>query len=214
MPDHTDNINLDNFVFDDQNVERRLWYCLGQTCFRSSIDFLSQFDVILLIICGCFWRIHLGKTCDESTVWVGILCSAAEYILTSPKLWTSYFLQKTALLQLSLDPAILAKRTWYMSGWKLEHFNPSLTKSIFSINTLNHSMMLCKKKLIVLSLFKVYTLNLSILWKITVPSICSFLMTHVQKFASPRKFWTLLPLADIADSVLYTLNTTYSNKVS
>ena len=86
MPDHTDIINLDKIVFDDQNVERRSWSCLGQTCSRSLIVFLSQFFVILLIVCGCFWRIHLAETCDEPTVWVGILCSAAGYILPSPNL--------------------------------------------------------------------------------------------------------------------------------
>ena len=86
MPDLTDNINLDKIVFDDQNVEGRLWSCLGQTCSRSLIVILSKFFVKHLITCGCFWRIHLAKTCDESTVWVGILCSAAGYILPSPKL--------------------------------------------------------------------------------------------------------------------------------
>ena len=85
MPDHSDTIKLDKFVFDDQNVEKRLWSCLGQTCFRSLIVFLSPFSVILLIFCGCFWRIHLAKTCDESTVWVGIFCSATGYILSAPK---------------------------------------------------------------------------------------------------------------------------------
>ena len=68
MPDHTDKINLDKIVFDDQNVERRSWSSLGQTCSRSLIVFLSQFFVVLLIVCGCFWRIHLAKTRDESTV--------------------------------------------------------------------------------------------------------------------------------------------------
>ena len=86
MPDHTDIINLDKIVFDDQNFERRSWSCLGQTCSRSLFVSLSQFFVILLIICGCFSRVHLAKTCDESTVWVGILCSAAGYNLPSPKL--------------------------------------------------------------------------------------------------------------------------------
>ena len=47
-----------------------------------------------------------------------------------------------------------------------------------------------------------------------VPSICYFLMTHVQKFAALRNLWTLLPLADIADLVLYTLNTTCSTKIN
>ena len=86
MPDHTDDINLEKIVFHDQSFERRSWSCLGQTCSRSLIVFLSQFFAILLIVCGCFWRIHLAKTYDESTVWVGILCSAAGYILPSAKL--------------------------------------------------------------------------------------------------------------------------------
>ena len=37
--------------------------------------------MILIIICGAFWRIHVAKSCGESTLWVGILCSAAGYIL-------------------------------------------------------------------------------------------------------------------------------------
>ena len=86
MPDHTDNINLEKIVFDDQNVERMSWSCLGQTCSRSLIVRLTQIFVILLISCGCFWRIHLAKICNESTVWVGRLCSAAGYNLPSPNL--------------------------------------------------------------------------------------------------------------------------------
>ena len=89
MTDQEDIINLGKIVFDDNNQEKKSWACLGQTCSRSLIVFLSQLFVILLIIFGCFWRIHLSKTCDESTVWVGILCSAAVYILPSPRLWAS-----------------------------------------------------------------------------------------------------------------------------
>ena len=69
--------------------------------------FCPNFFVILLIIFGCFWRIHLSKTCDESTVWVRIFCSAARYILPGPRLWTSYFLQKIELLLLSTFPTSL-----------------------------------------------------------------------------------------------------------
>ena len=86
MTDQEDNINLGKIVFDDNNHERKSWACLGQTCSRSMIVSLSQLFVILLIILGCFLRIHLSKTCDESTVWVGIFCSAAGYILPSPRL--------------------------------------------------------------------------------------------------------------------------------
>ena len=81
-----DKINLGKIVFGDNNQVRKSWACLGQTCSRSLIVFPSQFIVFLLIIFGCFWKIHLSKSCDESTVWVGILCSAAGYILPSPRL--------------------------------------------------------------------------------------------------------------------------------
>ena len=85
MTDQEKNIILGKIVFDDNNQERKSWSCLGQTCSRSLNVFLSQIFVILLIIFGCFWRIHLSKTCGESTVWVGILCSAAGYFLPSPR---------------------------------------------------------------------------------------------------------------------------------
>ena len=86
MTDQKVNINLGKIVFDDNNQERKFWAYLGQTCSRSLIVFLCQLFVILLIIFGCFWRIKLSKTCDETTVWVGILRSAAGYILPSPRL--------------------------------------------------------------------------------------------------------------------------------
>ena len=86
MTEPEDKTNLDQNVFDDNNQERKSWSSLGQTCSRLWIVFLSQVFVILLITSGCFWRIHLSKTCDESTVRVGILCSAARYVLPSPRL--------------------------------------------------------------------------------------------------------------------------------
>ena len=86
MTEREDKIILDEIVFDDNNQERKSWSCLGQTCSRSLIVFLSQLFVILLIIFGCFWRIHLSKTCEESIVWVRYLCSAAEYFLPPPSL--------------------------------------------------------------------------------------------------------------------------------
>ena len=98
MIDQEDNINIGKYVFDDNNHERKSRACWGKTCYRSLIVFLSQFFVILLIIFGCFWQIHVSKTSVESTVWVGNLCSAAGYILPSLRLWTSKFLQNKASL--------------------------------------------------------------------------------------------------------------------
>ena len=46
--------NLGKIVFDDSNQERNSWSCLGQTCSRSLIVFVSQHFVIFLIIFGSF----------------------------------------------------------------------------------------------------------------------------------------------------------------
>ena len=86
MANQAGQINLDIIVFDENNSEIKSWSCIGHSCPRSLIVFLSQFFVILLVILGSFWRIHLSKSCDESTVWVGILCSAAGIIVPTPRL--------------------------------------------------------------------------------------------------------------------------------
>ena len=52
-----DNINLGKIVLDDNKQERKSWACLGQTCSRSLIVFLSRLFVILLIIFGCFGEV-------------------------------------------------------------------------------------------------------------------------------------------------------------
>ena len=63
------------------NIQERA--CLGQSCSRILINFLSQLFVNVLNIFGCFCTIHLSKRYDESIVWLGFLCSAAGYILFS-----------------------------------------------------------------------------------------------------------------------------------
>ena len=86
MTDQEDKIILCKLVFDDNSQYKKSWAFLGQTCSISLIVFLSQTFVILSITFGCFWRIHLSKTCDDLIVWIESLCSAAGYILLSPRL--------------------------------------------------------------------------------------------------------------------------------
>ena len=50
MPHHTDKINIDKSVCDDQNVQRGLWSFLGQTSSVSLFVFLSQLFGILLVL--------------------------------------------------------------------------------------------------------------------------------------------------------------------
>ena len=68
MTDKEDKINLGKLVVDDTNQEKKTWACLGRTCSKPLILFLSQLSVFLLIIFDCFWRIHQSETSDKSTV--------------------------------------------------------------------------------------------------------------------------------------------------
>ena len=79
-------LNLGNFVFDEENHERKKWKFFGRTCNRSLLVFMCQFFVIVLILACAIIRIMLSTTCEETTVWVAILSSTVGYILPSPKL--------------------------------------------------------------------------------------------------------------------------------
>ena len=80
MTEQEINNDLGKSVFNNNIQKRETRACLGQTCARSLIVFLSQLFVIFLNIFGCFWKIRLPKTCDESTVWVGNLWKAEGYL--------------------------------------------------------------------------------------------------------------------------------------
>ena len=128
MTDQEDKINLGKTVFDDSNQERKSWSYLGQTCSRSLIVFLSQVFVILLIIFGCFWRIHLSKTCDESTVWVGILCSAAGYIFALNTILNKLFSTKNRVFIPLVVPSETEKSQLFYNWLKIGTFQPKFDK--------------------------------------------------------------------------------------
>ena len=75
---------------------------MGQSCSRSLFVFLSQLSVILWIIFSCFWRIHLSKTCDESTDMVGVQCIVAGHILPSTSQEVNFWRPKKAHSSLKL----------------------------------------------------------------------------------------------------------------
>ena len=79
-------LNLGNFVFDEENHERKFWKFFGRTCNRSLSVFIGQFFVIVLILACAIVRIMLSTTYEETTVWVAILSCTVGYILPSPKI--------------------------------------------------------------------------------------------------------------------------------
>ena len=68
MTDQEDNINLGKLVFDDNNQERGSWDCLGQTCSRSLIVFLSHFFCDFVQYLWLLLEKSSLKVCAESTV--------------------------------------------------------------------------------------------------------------------------------------------------
>ena len=55
-------LNLGNFVFDEENHERKSWKFFGHTCNRSLLVFMCQFFVIVLILACAIARIMLCTT--------------------------------------------------------------------------------------------------------------------------------------------------------
>ena len=126
MTDQEDIFNLGKIFFDDNNQERKSWACLGQTCSRSLIVFLSQLFVILLIIFGCFWRIHLSKTCDESTVWVFLQRVRIAFTLT--KAMNKLIFTKSRVFISLVGPSETAKLQFSYNWLKIGTFQPKFDK--------------------------------------------------------------------------------------
>ena len=170
MLDHTDNISLNKIAFNDKNVERRFWFffVLLSYFFCNTFEFLSV----------AFVGIQLAKTCDESTVWVEILCSAKGCILPSPNFEQNSFCKKLHFLTSGWTERF---RQSLLDIWVVECWNipTHAWQNLLFSSTLSITLWCHVKKLIILSLFKVYTLNLYTLRKKTVPSICSLLITRL-----------------------------------
>ena len=131
MPDHADIINLDKIDFDDQNVDRGLWSCLRQTCSRSLIVFLSQLFVLLLIVCGCFWPIHLTKTCDEATVLCRNLIKCSRIHFTFTNVMNKLISTKNRIFIFLVGPSDFGK-TYLIHEWlKVGRFQPKFDKINF-----------------------------------------------------------------------------------
>ena len=61
MTDQEGNIILGKIVFDDNNQERKSWACIGQTCSRPFIVFLSQLFVSFWLSLAAFGQFVLQK---------------------------------------------------------------------------------------------------------------------------------------------------------
>ena len=151
MTDQEDNFNLRKVFFDDNTRERNLWSCLGRTCPRLWLSFCPNFcylvDYLLLLLENIpfqkMWR-------NYWSIEISDLCSRIHFTLTK-SMNRSIFLKNRVFS--SLVGSFETGKLQIIYNWiKLGTFQPKVGS--FFVNTANHFMMLCKKKLKNSSLFK------------------------------------------------------------
>ena len=154
MPDHTDNINLDKIVFDDQNVEGRLWSCLGQTFSRSLIvcfvpTCCNPLDCLRLLLAYTFgqdfWRIYsLGRNLVQ--------CSRIFFTLTK---FMNNLISTRNRIFLSLVGPSDSGKTYLIHEWlKGGTFQAKFDKIYFFYQHPQQLYDVMQKNLIILSLFR------------------------------------------------------------
>ena len=121
-------------------------------------NFCNTLDYLRLLLLYTFspdlWRMYtLGRNLVQ--------CSRIHFTFT--KVMNTLISTKNRIYIFLVGPSVSGK-TYLVHEWlKFGTFQTKFDNIYFSINTRNHSMMSCRKNLIILSLLKVYTLSLSTL---------------------------------------------------
>ena len=86
--DCSEDIGVEQFVYDENNSERSSWkFCNSTTLPRSEFVFLFQSAILLILIISSVAKLLFYKEpCEELPVWVSLLSTAVGYILSSPHL--------------------------------------------------------------------------------------------------------------------------------
>ena len=80
-------LSLNDFVFNEENQERRSWKFCNSRLPRSEVVYFTQIVIRLFLIGVSLIKLvffHLG--CEESTFWFSLLSCTVGYALPNPKL--------------------------------------------------------------------------------------------------------------------------------
>ena len=86
MTDQSD-LAVQEFVFDENNKERKPWTICGKPIPWSEFVSFSQLLVILMVISFCVSKLSVSSSNDkDKPVWIALLASALGSILPNPTL--------------------------------------------------------------------------------------------------------------------------------
>ena len=166
-----------------------------------------------MIICGCFWRIHLVKTCDESTVWVGILCRAAGYNLPSPKL-KKLISTKSRIFVSLVGPSDFGK-TYLIHEWlKVGTFQPKFDKNYFFYQHPQPFYDVMQKEIHNLEFVQGVPFEFINSLKNNGTKYLLIFDDSCAEICNSKEFVGIATASRHRGLVLYTINTTYSTKVN
>ena len=128
----------------------QVFICVFIAIFCITLEYLRL--LLAYTFSSDFWRIYsLGRNLVQ--------CRRINFTFT--KFMNTLNSTKNRIYISLFGPSVSGK-TYLIHAWlKFGTFQTKFDNICFSINTRNHSMMSCKKKLIILSLLNVYTLSLT-----------------------------------------------------
>ncbi len=85
MTDVTD-ANINEIVYDRNDVERRSWNICNTRLSRSFTVFACQVFVALFMIVFSCIKLYVSDSCEENQIFIALLSSAVGYFLPNPKL--------------------------------------------------------------------------------------------------------------------------------
>ena len=111
--DETDGTIVTNFVYEENNTEKKSWkFCNNVTLPRSEVVFMSQMVLILILLAFFIFKLSLTQlTCEETSVWFSTLSGLVGYVLPNPRLWINLLIHLRDFFWPSWAPRVLEKRS-------------------------------------------------------------------------------------------------------
>ena len=171
---------------------------------------VPTFCFFLLIIFGCFWKIHLSKTCDESTVWVEFFFQCGRIHFTLTKIMNKVISTKNRVFISLVGPSETGKSQLIYNWLKIGIFQPKFDKIYFFNQPSQPLYDVMQKEIENLEFVQGVNFEFFDFLKNKGTKYLLFLTTLVKRFAIQKPLLTLPSMGHIGVWAQSTLNTTFS----